>query len=260
MEQLSELGQIQLLHFMLVLTRLSLMVIGMPAVGAGVPRRIKAMLVLAMTAMLMPLLNEMTVPRIDNLIDLTIALAREAIVGVLIGLVVQLLISGLQLAGELISSTGGMQLGAGVDPQTKAAMPILGNLIGMLVTAVLIGIGGHHMMIDALINSFATIPPGQVRVEIGWIELLTYELTQGMATGVRAGAPVVTALLLSNLITGLLSRTLPQLNILAFGLNVNAIAMLGVSSFAIGSIGILLESEVYDLFARLEKLIATQTR
>ncbi|MEZ6091692.1 MAG: flagellar biosynthetic protein FliR [Pirellulaceae bacterium] len=42
-----------------------------------------------------------------------------------------------------------MQLEARVDPQTKAAMPILGNLIGMLVTAVLIGIGGHHMMIDA---------------------------------------------------------------------------------------------------------------
>ncbi|MEZ6091693.1 MAG: hypothetical protein R3C05_27515 [Pirellulaceae bacterium] len=53
---------------------------------------------------------------------------------------------------------------------------------------------------------------------------------------------------------------MPQLNILAVSLNVNAIAMLGVSAFAIGSIGILFESEVYDLFARLEKLIATQTR
>lgn len=256
MEALSEIGQHHLLVFMLVLTRLSMLLIGMPGIGAGVPRRVKAIIALGMTAMLLPLLGNMQTPPIASIIDLTIALAREAIVGLFIGLVIQLLITGMQLAGELISSTAGMQLGAGTDPQTKAPMPILGNLIGMMVTLILMSVGGQHMLIDALVTSFTNIPPGHVRVEIGWIELLTYELTQGMATGVRAGAPVVTGLLLSNLITGLLSRTLPQLNILAVGLNVNAIAMMGISAIALGSVGLLFEAEMYDLFDRLGQLIA----
>ncbi|QDS86015.1 flagellar biosynthetic protein FliR [Rosistilla ulvae] len=257
MDLLTEIGQNQLLLFMLVLTRLSLMLMGMPGIGAGVPRRVKAFLVLALTAMLLPLLGDLPVPPVNSITDLTIAIGREAIVGLFIGLVVQLLITGIQLAGELISSTAGMQLGAGTDPQTKAAMPILGNMIGMMVTVILMSVGGQHMMFDALVNSFTTIPPGQVRVEIGWIQLLTYELTQGMATGVRAGAPVVTGLLLSNLITGLLSRTLPQLNILAVGLNVNAIAMMAISAIALGSCGLLFETELLAVFERLGDLLAS---
>ncbi|QDV71777.1 flagellar biosynthesis protein FliR [Rosistilla carotiformis] len=257
MEALTQIGQQQLLLFMLVLTRLSLMLMGMPGVGAGVPRRVKVFLVLTMTGLLFPLLGDLPVPPVNSIVDLAIAMGREAIVGLFIGLVIQLLITGIQLAGELISSTAGMQLGAGTDPQTKAAMPILGNMIGMMVTVILMSVGGQHMLIDALFTSFRTIPPGLVRVEIGWIELLTYEMTQGMATGVRAGAPVVTGLLLSNLITGLLSRTLPQLNILAVGLNVNAIAMMAISAIALGSCGLLFETELSALFDRLGDLLAT---
>ena len=39
----------------------------------------------------------------------------------------------------------------------------------------------------------------------------------------RVAAPVIAALLLSNLVTGLISRTLPQINVLAIGLSINAL-------------------------------------
>ena len=256
MTQITAIGQQHLLLFILVLTRLSFILMAMPAVGAGVPRRVKALFALGLTLMLLPLVGGITIPEIRNLADLGIAMSREAMVGALIGLVVQLLTTGVQLAGELISSTGGTQLGAGVDPLTEAPMPVLSTLIGLLVTAVFIAAGGHHLMIDALIKSFETIPPGDVRIEAGWIKLITYELTQGMAVGVRGGAPVVAALLLANLITGLLSRTLPQLNILAVGLNINAIALLSVSAVTLGTVGLIFENELDSVFARLGELLA----
>ncbi len=222
MEPLTAWGQQHLVLFILLLTRLSLMLMAMPGVGGGVPMRIKALFSLTLAALLFPLLGDLPIPEINNLVDLAFAIGREAIVGIVIGLVVQLLITGLQMAGELITATSNVQTGAVADPSLNTAMPVISNLVGMMVTVVLFAVGGHHMMFDALITSFHNIPPGTVRVEMGWIDLLTYELTQGMATGVRAGTPVVTAMLLSNLITGLLSRTLPQLNILAIGLNINS--------------------------------------
>lgn len=256
MEPLSALGQQQLLMFMLVLTRLSLMLMAMPGIGGGVPIRIKAMFALSLSALLLPLLGDLPPPAINNLVDLSIALAREAIVGILIGLVVQLLITGMQMAGELITATSNVQTGSVADPTLNTAMPVISNLVGMMVTVVLFAVGGHHMMFDALITSFRNIPPGTVRVDAGWVELLVYELTQGMATGVRAGTPVVTALLLSNLITGLLSRTLPQLNILAIGLNINSLAMLSVTAVALGSAAFLFEPQLDRAFDHLGQLLA----
>ncbi|MFG0255053.1 MAG: flagellar biosynthetic protein FliR, partial [Rhodopirellula sp. JB053] len=73
----------------LVLTRLGMLLMAMPAVGVGVPKRIKALLALMMTALLLPALADrpslQNVPEMDHLASLAIAVAREALVGLLIG-------------------------------------------------------------------------------------------------------------------------------------------------------------------------------
>ncbi len=76
-----------------------------------------------------------------------------------------------------------------------------------------------------------------------------------MAAGVRVAAPVVAALLLSNLITGLVSRTLPQINVLAIGLSINALALLVVTTLTIGSVGLIFETELNLTLERLTVLL-----
>ena len=55
-------------------------------------------------------------------------------------------------------------------------------------------------------------------------------LGESFVIGVRAAAPVMVALLMSVLILGLISRTLPQLNVIAIGFNLNGLIMLAVLS------------------------------
>ena len=73
----------------LVLTRLSTLLMALPAVGVGVPRHVRALLALLMTILLLPSVAAQTpidsLPRLDNVIELTIAMAREGLVGLLIG-------------------------------------------------------------------------------------------------------------------------------------------------------------------------------
>lgn len=249
LEPLSQLAQQQIVLFVLVLTRLTLMLIATPALGGGVPRQVKIFLVVAITVLLLPIVGAGDLAHLSDIqtpVDMAIALAREALVGLMIGLVIQLLVVGLQTAGELISGTGGMQLGDTFDPSAGATMPVIARLIGMLATAVLIAVGGHREMFDALLGSFESMPPGRGWVGGDTVELLTHELSLGLAAGVRAGAPVVLALLLANLITGLLSRTLPQLNVLAIGLSVNALALLAVLAISAGSIAIVFDQELAE--------------
>lgn len=258
METLAQWMVDHLVLGVLVLTRLSLLLMAMPAIGVGVPRRVRAFLAFLMTVLLLPSVAEMTevesLPRMENLIDLTIAVAREAMIGLLIGATIQLIITGLQLGGEAITSTGGMQLGDAVDPTSAASMTAVARMVGLLVTAVMLAIGGHRIVLGLLLDSFEALPAGHVRFEMSMMTLVIDQLTAGMAAGLRVAAPVIAALLLSNLITGLISRTLPQINVLAIGLSINALAMLVVLSVTIGSAGLIFQDELTNAAARISAL------
>jgi flagellar biosynthetic protein FliR len=242
----------------LVLTRLSTLLMAMPAIGVGVPRRVRAFLAILMTLLLLPPVAAQTpadsLPQITHLVDLAIAVAREGLIGLLIGATIQLLITGLQLAGEAISSTGGMQLGDAVDPTTSSSMPSMARLVGLLVTAVMLGVGGHRLILGVLVDSFQTLPAGNVVFKESMMSLIVDQLASGMAAGVRVAAPVIAALLLSNLVTGLVSRTLPQINVLAIGLSINALAMLIVTALTIGSAGLIFQDELTTTIERLTRL------
>ncbi len=242
----------------LVMTRLSTLLMAMPAVGVGVPKRVRAFLALLMTILLLPPVASGTevdsLPQIDNLIDLTIAIAREGLIGLLIGATIQLIITGLQLGGEAITSTGGMQLGDAVDPTTSSSMPSVARLVGLLVTAVMLAVGGHRILLGVLLDSFEALPAGHVTFHDSMMTLVVDQLSAGMAAGVRVAAPIIAALLLSNLVTGLISRTLPQINVLAIGLSINALAMLVVLAVTIGSAGLIFRDELAAAAERLSGL------
>ncbi|MFK8113728.1 MAG: flagellar biosynthetic protein FliR [Rubripirellula sp.] len=239
----------------LVMTRLSTLLMSMPAVGVGVPRRVRAFLAILLTVLVLPQVAAATdsesLPQIGNLIDLTIAVAREGFIGLLIGATIQLIITGLQLGGEAITSTGGMQLGDAIDPTTSSSMPSVARLVGLLVTAVMLAVGGHRILLGVLLNSFEAMPAGHVVFSSSMMTLVVDQLTSGMTAGIRLAAPIIAALLLSNLVTGLISRTLPQINVLAIGLSINALAMLVVLAITIGSAGLLFQNELSKAVDRL---------
>ncbi len=242
----------------LVLTRLSTLLMAMPSIGVGVPKRVRAFLALLVTMLLLPAVASSavpeTLPKIDNLVELTIAVAREGLIGMLIGATIQILITGLQLAGEAITSTGGMQLGDAVDPTTSSSMPAIARLVGLMVTAVMLVIGGHRIMLGVLLDSFEAMPPGQIMFQDSMMTLIIDQLSSAMASGVRVAAPVLAALLLSNLITGLISRTLPQINVLAIGLSINALALMVVTALTIGSAGLIFQDELTVAVSRITSL------
>ena len=59
-------------------------------------------------------------------------------------------------------------------------------------------------------------------------------ITQSFHVGIRAAAPVVAAVLLATLVLGLISRTLPQLNVMVVGFGLNAMITFAVFSLPRG--------------------------
>lgn len=237
----------------LVAARMTGFVLAMPSALALVSWRIRLALVVTTTAILLPNLPSIAVASVHTpvqlAVDTLIGVGRELVLGMIIGGVVQLLISGVQLAGELITNVAGLPIDhAHVSGES---MPALSRLIGLLVTAVLFAAGGHRYLMAALIESLKGVAPGGSSLDQSLIGLVVEQLTTGMAAGLRVAAPVLAATLMAQLLVGMVSRTIPQINVLAVGLNLNVLVVLVVTAITIGTVGLVFERELASATAHL---------
>lgn len=248
----------QFLIFVLVLTRVGCLLMTLPVLGtASVPIHVRAFLAVAISLVITPLYWGLPIPPPENLLDLTVLLAREAVLGLALGLAVMILLSGMQLAGQLISQTSGMSLADVANPTFDTSVPLLSHILEMLAVAIFFLVGGHRQVIDALLGSFAWMPPGQSRLPEELVAALSDVAARSFEIGIRASAPVMVALLLATLIVALVSRTLPQLNSVAVGLNFNSLIVLAVMAFCLGSAGWVFQEEVGGVIETIRITFAT---
>ena len=167
-----------------------------------------------------------------------VAVAREAAIGLVIGFAVLMLFSSLQLAGQIVTQITGLRMTEIYDPSLDSQVPVFGRLLDLVATAAFLVAGGHRHIMTALLDTFATYPPGQTTIPIGNLpEVLTNVITHSLVIAIRLAAPLIAALMFSMLTLGLLSRVLPQLNILAIGLGFNSLALSAAVFFTLGSMG-----------------------
>jgi flagellar biosynthesis protein FliR len=238
----------QFLTFVLVLTRVGSLLMTLPVLGtASVPMQVRALLAVGISLILTPLFWGQPIPAPENLLILGGLLVREAILGLALGLAVLILLSGMQLAGQIISQTSGMTLADVANPTFDTSVPLFSQILEMLALAIFFVVGGHRQVIDALLRSFMWMPPGSGRLPEDLVEALSAVTAHSFEIGIRAAAPVMVALLLATLVVALISRTLPQLNAVAVGLNFNSLIVLAIFSFSLGSASWVFQDELGEV-------------
>ena len=132
--------------------------------------------------------------------------------GLVIGFVIYTLSAILDGAGQLIDFQMGFTMGAAIDPIYGVQSPMMGNFQMVLATMLLLATNSHHYLIAAMIKSYAYIPlnPSNLSSNYHFYVLLVSHV---FALAIQLAMPVFGALLVSDVGVGLLSRTVPQLNI-----------------------------------------------
>ncbi len=199
-------------RFTLVLARVAA-VIGLTPVlgGAMVPRPVKVGLSLAIAGLLFPRIGPVDPPA--SLMALTLAVAGEIVVGALIGFVVAALFAGVQLAGQTIAAQMGFAAASQFDPMTHANSMVVGQFQFVLAGLIFFALGGHLRVIEALAASFTRVPVAAAHLGGGVVQVV-FDLTSAVfVAGLSIAAPVIAAMLLTQLGLGILARTLPQMNV-----------------------------------------------
>jgi len=234
----------QFLIFVLVLSRLGGLFFTLPFLGSKViPMRIRALLSFAVALLVTPLYWDEPIDDPGNMLNLGVLVGREVVLGMALGLGILILFAGMQLTGQIIGQMSGMQLADIVNPNTQESASVFSQLLDLITLVAFLTIGGHRQIVQALLDTFQWMPPGQVTISSGIVTALTEVTTQSFILGIRAAAPIMTALLLSILVMGLISRTLPQLNVIAVGFSFNSMIMLVMLSFSLGAAAWLFQDE-----------------
>jgi len=202
--------------YLAILLRISTVLFLIPIFSSAyVPGAIKSCLAIALATMVYFLPHQAVAPLNFDAAFLLPIVVGEIIFGMTIGLSILMVIGAFQFAGELISFQMGFGFAQVADPQSGNQMAFLSGWFQLLVTLILFALNGHHVILRALVESFRTIPVGGFILGANTFSHMFALSAQMLVIGIKVAAPVMAALLLTQVGLGLVSKFAPQINILA---------------------------------------------
>ena len=204
--------------FLWPLSRILALVATAPLLGnPSVPVRVKLGLAVMITVLVMPLV-EKSLPQVDPASGVGFAiLLQQILIGIAMGLVMRIVFVAVEMAGELIGLQMGLGFAVFFDPQNSGQIDIVGRFLGVIASLAFLAIDGHLIMIALISQSFSTLPIGLEGMTNATFTTLANWGSEIFKSGLQLSLPVLTALLITNLALGVLTRVAPQLNIFAVG-------------------------------------------
>ncbi|MDA8347954.1 MAG: flagellar biosynthetic protein FliR [Pseudomonadota bacterium] len=146
---------------------------------------------------------------------------QQVVIGVALGFSLRLVFEALSLGGQMIANSMGLSLSFNIDPLNGTSTPALGQLYTILVTLIFLLLDGHTALIRVLAEGFRTLPigvsgfgPRGLWTIVNWGSIL-------FSGALAVALPGITALLITNLAFGIVSRAAPTLNLFATGLPIS---------------------------------------
>ncbi len=242
--------------FTLVLGRISGLIVIAPIFGSlTLPRQVRALLAVALALLVTPVYLNTTLPPVTDVASYAHLMANEVAIGLLLGLGVTIMFSGIQVAGQIVSQMSGLSLADVFDPGFDESVSMFTQLFHFLTMAVFVAIGGHRIMIEAVLETFAWAPPGHAALGETYVDTLTGLMSQSFALGIHAAAPLMIALFLSTVVLGLIGRTLPQINIIAVGFGINSFLTLAMTLLSLGTVAWTFQEPTIDALRALQETL-----
>lgn len=214
----------QLWRLLFLSARIGAALLAAPMVGViAVPPVLRALLALAFAVFVAVWAPPAAVPDMMSFATV-LALLQEIVIGAALGIVLQLAFAVPLIAAEQISGTMGLAIATSIDPASGTQAGALGSYFGLLLTLLFYSLGGHLLWFSLLIESYRLLPPGEFAVGPQTAQSLIAFMGLGLATAAAIALPIVLVLLIVQLVTGVIARSAPALNLFALGLPAGTLA------------------------------------
>jgi flagellar biosynthetic protein FliR len=169
----------------------------------------------------------------ETILAYALLIIKEFLVGLSIGFIAYISYNAIYIAGEIIDMHIGFGMVSVLDPVSNIQVPVTSNIYFIISMLLFLLINGHHMLIKALFNSFATLPIGTAVFDASLADGLMEVFSAIFSTGFKIAAPVIAATFMCEIALGTISRMVPQLNIFIVGMPLKIVIGLVVLLFTI---------------------------
>ena len=201
---------------MMIGLRVSGLMMFAPVFGsAALPARIKAVLVVALTALLYPALAS----RVGtvSLSRWPFLVAHELLIGLVLGLAANLLFEAAQLSGQVLSIQMGYSLVNILDPQTQVESTVMALFHQTIALLIFLGLNVHLALVRMVAESFEYLPVAPASLEPAFVVAVLKIGGMVFSLGMQFAAPVVAATLVADLVIGLMGKASPQMPLILLG-------------------------------------------
>jgi len=160
----------------------------------------------------------------------------ESLTGMMIGYVASVIVSAISIAGELFDIQIGYNSATLFNPQSGVSSGLNSTFESILFTFYFLGLNGLDGLMLAILNSYKEIGLGKLTMPHDFVLFLVHTLSLAMSLGFQMAAPLLAALLMTDITFSFMSRAVPQMNVYIVGLP--AKLFVGLSMFAVSLPGL----------------------
>ncbi|MFT4886125.1 MAG: flagellar biosynthetic protein FliR [Pseudohongiellaceae bacterium] len=198
-----------------------------PVIGSQlVPTRIRLIIAVAIAVLIAPVLPDM--PQVQGLsVQAILLVGQQLLIGLSLGFFLQMVFQTFVLAGQMIAMQMGLGFASMMDPTNGVNVAVVSSFYLMFVTMLFIALDGHLTMLEVLVESFRSLP---ISLDFNFASTSLLAIISSISwifsSAMIIALPALTALLITNVAFGIMTRAAPQLNIFALGFPVSL--LLGV--------------------------------
>lgn len=226
---LEEILAVNVFAFLLVFTRMGTAIMILPAFSAPqINTRTRLIVALAFAFILTPILAERLPGMPGSPWMLGILLLGEVIAGAILGTIGLALASSVQVAGTIASFVSTLANSLVFDPVSQQQSAIIAGFYTNVATLLIFVTDLHHMMLGAIIDSYALFEPGVAPLMGDMVQLLARTVSDSFKLGVQLAAPFIAVAFAYYLILGVMTRLAPQIPVFFVGMPLQILLALAI--------------------------------
>lgn len=143
---------------------------------------------------------------------------KEMFIGMALGYITILFFTAVDIAGTLVDFQVGFSMGQIYDPSLGVSASNFGRIYYWISIGIFFMSNIHHYVIRSLVQSFEYVPLEQISFNQMGVEGIIKLFGHVFEIALSLAIPFVIVALLSELTLALISRTVPQINVLILGI------------------------------------------
>lgn len=204
---------IDIYNWLLVFLRISAFLYVLPFFSAtNFPHTLRVALGALTALLLAPLLPPVALGKL-SLLALLGTLFQEVSVGLLLGFVSRMVFFAADLAGNIIATEIGLNMGAVFNPLSQSSSVVPGSILFFLAAVVMLTLDLHHWILAGFQQTYQVLPVGGAHLnEALFMSVLTHT-SRIFIVGLQISAPVLAVSFVVTLVFAVLSRAVPQMDV-----------------------------------------------